>query len=74
MNTSTVYVDSILSATKESGDIIKSGAKIYGEIGEVISGNKKAEVNQRTVFKSLGNYNYQLTVPCHPFSFCKLFF
>ena len=55
MNNSTVYVDSFLSATKESGDVIKSGAKIYAEIGEVILGNKKAEINKKTIFKSLGN-------------------
>lgn len=56
MNNSTVYVDSFLSATKESGDVIKSGAKIYAEIGEVILGNKKAEINKKTIFKSLGNW------------------
>ena len=56
MNNSTVYVDSFLSATKESGDVIKSGAKIYAEIGEVILGNKKAETNKKTIFKSLGNW------------------
>jgi thiomorpholine-carboxylate dehydrogenase len=55
MNNSVVYVDSFLSATKESGDVIKSGAKIYAEIGEVILGNKKAEITKRTIFKSLGN-------------------
>jgi thiomorpholine-carboxylate dehydrogenase len=55
MNNSTVYVDSFLSATKESGDVIKSGAKIYAEIGEVILGTKKAEINKKTIFKSLGN-------------------
>ncbi|XP_046658134.1 ketimine reductase mu-crystallin-like isoform X1 [Daphnia pulicaria] len=54
MNNSVVYVDSFLSANKESGDVIKSGAQIYAEIGEVILGNKKAEITTRTVFKSLG--------------------
>ena len=54
MNKSVVYVDSVLSAAKESGDVIKSGAKIYGEIGEVLLGHKKAETAVRTVFKSLG--------------------
>lgn len=57
MNNSVVYVDSFLSANKESGDVIKSGAQIYAEIGEVILGNKKAEITTRTVFKSLGNLN-----------------
>ena len=57
MNKSVVYVDSVLSATKESGDVIKSGAKIYGEIGEVLLGHKKAETAVRTVFKSLGTVN-----------------
>lgn len=57
MNNSVVYVDSFLSANKESGDVIKSGAQIYAEIGEIILGNKKAEITTRTVFKSLGNFN-----------------
>lgn len=54
MNNSVVYVDSTLSASNESGDVIKSRAAIYAEIGEVLNGNKKAEKSQRTVFKSLG--------------------
>lgn len=58
MNKSVVYVDSVLSATKESGDVIKSGATIYAEIGEIVLGSKKAEKTQRTVFKSLGLFHF----------------
>lgn len=54
MKTSVIYVDSIVSATQESGDVIKSGAAIYAEIGQVLLGQKKAETTQRTIFKSLG--------------------
>lgn len=54
MKNSVVYVDSTLSASNESGDVINSGVEIYGEIGEVLAGNKKAEKSQRTIFKSLG--------------------
>lgn len=55
MMNSVVYVDSTQSASHESGDIIKSGAKIHAEIGEVILGAKEALSSRRTVFKSLGN-------------------
>ena len=54
----TVYVDSFVSASRESGDIIFAGgaeAVVYSEIGEVISGKKKGEKNKQTIFKSLGN-------------------
>ncbi|XP_057379305.1 ketimine reductase mu-crystallin-like [Daphnia carinata] len=54
MNNSVVYVDSVVSATQESGDVIKSGAEIYGEIGQVVLGKVEAEISKRTVFKSLG--------------------
>nr|XP_015927630.1 ketimine reductase mu-crystallin isoform X2 [Parasteatoda tepidariorum] len=54
MHSSVVYVDSYEGAKKESGDIIKSGAEIYAEIGEVVSGTKKAYPEKTTIFKSLG--------------------
>lgn len=60
MQTSIVYVDSTQSASHESGDIIKSGAGVYAEIGEVILGTKEAMSSQRTIFKSLGLHsNYK---------------
>ena len=58
MNDCTVYADSLMSANAESGDVILSGAKVYAEIGQVIVGQKEAKKNQRTIFKSLGIYNY----------------
>ena len=54
MTSSILYVDSIATASKESGDIIKSGASIYAEIGQVLLGVKDGEKNRRTIFKSLG--------------------
>lgn len=54
MQTAAIYVDSREAALKESGDIIKSGATIIGELGEVISGTVEAKRNETTVFKSLG--------------------
>jgi thiomorpholine-carboxylate dehydrogenase len=49
-----VFVDSREGALKESGDVLLSGAKIYGELGEVLSGNVPAQANKTTIFKSLG--------------------
>ena len=49
-----VFVDSRAGAMKESGDIILSGAKIYAEIGEALSGKVDSHRNETTIFKSLG--------------------
>jgi thiomorpholine-carboxylate dehydrogenase len=49
-----VFVDSRDGATKESGDVILSGAKIYAELGEVLAGELPARANDTTIFKSLG--------------------
>jgi ornithine cyclodeaminase/alanine dehydrogenase-like protein (mu-crystallin family) len=49
-----VFVDSREGATKESGDVILSGAKIYAELGEALAGKVPARVNETTIFKSLG--------------------
>ncbi|XP_022105048.1 ketimine reductase mu-crystallin-like [Acanthaster planci] len=49
-----IYVDSVQSASTESGDIVKSEANIFGEIGEVALGKLPARKNETTVFKSLG--------------------
>jgi ornithine cyclodeaminase/alanine dehydrogenase-like protein (mu-crystallin family) len=50
----TVIVDSREAVLKESGDVILSGATIYGEAGEIFAGTKKAPVSATTVFKSVG--------------------
>jgi ornithine cyclodeaminase/alanine dehydrogenase-like protein (mu-crystallin family) len=49
-----VFVDSREGAMKESGDVILSGAKIYAELGEALSGKVPSRANETTVFKSLG--------------------
>lgn len=54
MRKAVVYVDSREGASTESGDIILSGASIFAELGEVINGNKSAQCEKTTVFKSLG--------------------
>jgi len=49
-----VFVDSREGATKESGDVILSGAKIYAELGEALAGRVPTRANETTIFKSLG--------------------
>jgi len=49
-----IFVDSREGATKESGDVILSGAKIYAEIGEALAGKIAPRANETTIFKSLG--------------------
>ena len=49
-----VFVDSREGATKESGDVILSGAQIYAELGEALAGKVPARANETTIFKSLG--------------------
>ncbi len=49
-----VFVDSREAAVKESGDVILSGAKIYAELGEALTGKVPSRANETTVFKSLG--------------------
>jgi thiomorpholine-carboxylate dehydrogenase len=49
-----VFVDSREAATKESGDVILSGAKIYAELGEALAGKVPSRANETTIFKSLG--------------------
>jgi thiomorpholine-carboxylate dehydrogenase len=49
-----VFVDSRAAALKESGDIILSGATIYGELGEVLAGKLDPRRDETTIFKSLG--------------------
>lgn len=72
MRNSVVYVDSTQSASHESGDIIKSGAEIYAEIGEVIRGGKEALISKRTIFKSLGiSQSYYSTVDSNGYCFLR---
>ena len=49
-----LVVDSREAVLKESGDVILSGAKIYGEAGEIFAGTKAAPLSETTVFKSVG--------------------
>ena len=49
-----VFVDSREAATKESGDVILSGAKIYAELGEAFAGKIDNRASETTIFKSLG--------------------
>ncbi len=49
-----VFVDSRDGAMKESGDVILSGAEIYAELGEALSGKVDPRQNETTIFKSLG--------------------
>jgi thiomorpholine-carboxylate dehydrogenase len=49
-----VFVDSRDGATKESGDVILSGAQIYAELGEALAGRIDPRQNEITIFKSLG--------------------
>jgi thiomorpholine-carboxylate dehydrogenase len=50
----TLIVDSREAVLEESGDVIRSNAPIYAEIGEIFAGRKKAPVAATTVFKSVG--------------------
>ncbi|HEX4020488.1 MAG TPA: ornithine cyclodeaminase family protein [Acidobacteriaceae bacterium] len=50
----TVIVESREAALRESGDIMLSGAQIYAELGELLSGQKALIASGRTIFKSLG--------------------
>jgi len=54
MQAGVVFVDSREGAMKESGDVLLSGAKIYGELGEALAGKVPALPSETTIFKSLG--------------------
>ena len=54
MRNSVVFVDSREGATKESGDVILSGAKVYAELGDALAGKVPPRANETTIFKSLG--------------------
>ncbi|XP_069985355.1 ketimine reductase mu-crystallin-like [Penaeus vannamei] len=54
VRSATVYADSREAAYKEAGDVIKAGAQVTAEIGEVILGSRPALRDNTTIFKSLG--------------------
>jgi thiomorpholine-carboxylate dehydrogenase len=49
-----IVVESREAAMRESGDILKSGASIYGELGELLAGKVPLPSGRRTVYKALG--------------------
>jgi thiomorpholine-carboxylate dehydrogenase len=49
-----VIVDSREAAKVESGEILHSGATVFAELGEIVSGTKPKPSAERVVFKSLG--------------------
>ncbi len=49
-----VVVDSREAALVEAGEILMSGATVYAELGEIVSGMKPKPTRERVVFKSLG--------------------
>jgi thiomorpholine-carboxylate dehydrogenase len=49
-----VIVDSREAAKVEAGEILMSGAMVYAELGEIVSGHKPKPESDRVVFKSLG--------------------
>ena len=57
-----IVVDSREAALKESGDVILSGAKIYAELGEALTGKITTRTNETTIFKSLGMAVEDITV------------
>jgi thiomorpholine-carboxylate dehydrogenase len=49
-----VVVEAREAASKESGDVILSGARIHAEVGEIFAGTKTVPASATTVFKSVG--------------------
>jgi thiomorpholine-carboxylate dehydrogenase len=49
-----VFVDSREGASKESGDVILSRAKIHAELGEALATKVPSRATETTIFKSLG--------------------
>jgi ornithine cyclodeaminase/alanine dehydrogenase-like protein (mu-crystallin family) len=50
----TLVVESRDAALHESGDVLLSGATVYAELGELLSGVKSLPSTDRVIFKSLG--------------------
>ena len=49
-----IVVESREAALRESGDILKSGAQVYAELGELLAGSVALPSGQRIVYKALG--------------------
>jgi ornithine cyclodeaminase/alanine dehydrogenase-like protein (mu-crystallin family) len=49
-----IVVESREAAMRESGDILKSGASVYAELGELLSGSIAMPSDRRIVYKALG--------------------
>ncbi len=54
MQSGAVVVESRAAALQESAEILRSGAQIYAELGELLAGAAIKPVGQTTIFKSLG--------------------
>ncbi|MGD0912617.1 MAG: ornithine cyclodeaminase family protein [Terracidiphilus sp.] len=54
MLSSTIVAESRQGSENESADVRLSGAQIYAEIGQVLSGSAQVPAGKRIVFKSLG--------------------
>jgi ornithine cyclodeaminase/alanine dehydrogenase-like protein (mu-crystallin family) len=54
LHSSYLVAESRASLSRESGDVILSGAPIQCEIGEILSAKIPAPTNQRILFKSVG--------------------
>lgn len=54
MKQASVIVESREAASREAGEIIQSGAGIYAELGELLSGTKERPRGGVTIYKSLG--------------------
>jgi ornithine cyclodeaminase/alanine dehydrogenase-like protein (mu-crystallin family) len=52
--TGTLIVESGEAALHESGDVILSGATVYAELGELLSGTRSLPKTDRIIYKSLG--------------------
>jgi ornithine cyclodeaminase/alanine dehydrogenase-like protein (mu-crystallin family) len=49
-----LVVESSEAALRESGDVLLSGATVYAELGELLSGTKGLPNTDRVIYKSLG--------------------
>jgi ornithine cyclodeaminase/alanine dehydrogenase-like protein (mu-crystallin family) len=49
-----IVVESREAAMRESGDILKSGASVYAELGELLAGSIAMPSDRRIVYKALG--------------------
>ena len=49
-----LVVDTRAAVLNEAGDVLLSGAEIYAELGEVLTGAKPVPRDVTTVFKSVG--------------------